>query len=85
MSHTHKCGLDADGYDPHKGCGHEWKHDEPTLLTPAAEYNRRHNCPNCGKGPWLYKHTSDAPSTIIALIDMLDELEGRIYGGKDHR
>ena len=52
--HKHQCGddnrLKYEGFNPEKGCGRIFEHDE-TSHGIAAE----HMCPDCKRGPWMTK------------------------------
>lgn len=39
-THKHKC--------KNKVCGFVWEHEEPTLFVSPQEYEKRHDCPQCG-------------------------------------
>lgn len=72
--HTHQCGFTSMGFDPSKGCGHEWEHDDLMLLAPSHVYQAEHHCPACGKGPWTWKSNMKLPRTIEEMDDEGAEL-----------
>ncbi len=52
--HGHKCGWSpTDEIHMHgQGCGHVFAHHAPVGPMTDEQYDRRHACPNCGRGPW---------------------------------
>ncbi len=84
MKHGHQCGYDGMTYDPKQGCGHEWEHRDSVIFLPQKDYEEAHQCPKCGKGPWLHK-TVKNESGAKSLLLLLDELEGFFNGRENHR
>lgn len=69
--HKHKCGhrnalsTALGGPTPNvTGCGYVWEHDELDIRSlDAKDYPKgRHNCPNCGIGPWCYPYEGPVPA-----------------------
>lgn len=86
--HRHQCGYGAYGFDPTKGCGFVWEHEEPTGLETKAEYATRHVCPNCGNPRQLYRvgeyENMESVGSRILLTVLAAALQ-RLEESKDER
>lgn len=54
-SHKHQCGLEQYGFNPAKGCGYIWEHEDPDGTETKEVYANRHVCPQCGNRKQLWR------------------------------
>jgi len=64
--HWHKCGFATEPRDPDEakggGCGFEWAHENSDRTLVNEKIKPSHDCPKCGKGPWLSKYYRGRPT-----------------------